>query len=105
MKVPPAPLRTARGAATTKETPLAATQSDYLALADRWDRWLVDTNTLLSDSSMLGVPPPNLVDYAYAALQHYPDQVRREGARRAGMWTDPPLERYDTDPKDGDNGP
>lgn|GEM_PF-4048351 len=78
---------------------MATAQSDYLALADRWDRWLVDTNTLLSDSSMLGVPPPNLVDYAYAALLHYPQQIRETGARRAGTWTDPPTTRHD-EPED-----
>jgi hypothetical protein len=61
------------------------TPEDYRDLADRWDRWLVDTNTLLSDSTMHGAPPPpNLVDHAYAAMLKYPDQLRATAAGGGG---------------------
>jgi hypothetical protein len=56
------------------------TKPAYDDLIRRWERWLVDTNTLFADSDRLGVPVTNSIHYLWNDLRVWveglPSQIR-----------------------------
>jgi hypothetical protein len=83
-------------------------EQEYDALARRWALLVVGLNDLIGESDQLGFPIPNAVNYLWNDLRVYmeglPAQIRETGPRRAGTWTDPPLQRHD-EPEGDDDGP
>jgi hypothetical protein len=75
-------------------------QEDYDALAAKAEHVRMATIELSDEADKLHVPIPQALARAWADLLTWPDQIREVGARRAGTWVEPIMERADEPPPD-----
>jgi hypothetical protein len=77
---------------------LAATQEAYDQLAESWAHIASLVQQASQDADRLHVPIPQSLARGMADLLVFPSEIRQVGARRAGTWIEPIMERADEDP-------